>query len=127
MLISISCSCFISKKFSCFVKYKEEVKIIFSPCAYLIDSALIIEDFLFSTKLQFLCHECGRLYVSLFLDSLLYSTGSLFIFEPIPPFHCNCVINFDISFLDAEAEAPILWLPDVKSLLIGKDTDAGKD
>ena len=27
---------------------------------------------------------------------------------------------------DAEAEAPILWLPDVKSRLIGKDPDAGK-
>ena len=26
----------------------------------------------------------------------------------------------------AEAEAPILWLPDVKSRLIGKDPDAGK-
>ena len=26
-----------------------------------------------------------------------------------------------------EIEAPILWLPDVKSLLIGKDPDAGKD
>ena len=28
---------------------------------------------------------------------------------------------------DAEAEAPILWLPDVKSILIGKDPDAGYD
>ena len=28
---------------------------------------------------------------------------------------------------DAEAEAPILWLPDAKSWLIGKDPDAGKD
>ena len=28
---------------------------------------------------------------------------------------------------DAEAEAPILWSPDVKSQLIGKDPDAGKD
>ena len=28
---------------------------------------------------------------------------------------------------DAEAEAPILWPPDVKSWLIGKDLDAGKD
>ena len=26
-----------------------------------------------------------------------------------------------------EAEAPILWLPDAKSQLIGKDPDAGKD
>ena len=28
---------------------------------------------------------------------------------------------------DAEAETPILWLPDAKSWLIGKDSDAGKD
>ena len=28
---------------------------------------------------------------------------------------------------DAEAEAPILWPPDVKSRLMGKDPDAGKD
>ena len=28
---------------------------------------------------------------------------------------------------DADDEAPILWLSDVKSLLIGKDPDAGKD
>ena len=27
---------------------------------------------------------------------------------------------------DAEAEAPILWPPDAKSQLIGKDPDAGK-
>ena len=29
--------------------------------------------------------------------------------------------------LDAEAEAPILWTPATKSLLIGKGPDAGKD
>ena len=28
---------------------------------------------------------------------------------------------------DAEAETPILWLPDAKSWLIWKDPDAGKD
>ena len=28
---------------------------------------------------------------------------------------------------DAEAEAPVLWAPDVKNWLIGKDPDAGKD
>ena len=28
---------------------------------------------------------------------------------------------------DAEAETPVLWLPDAKSWLIGKDPDAGKD
>ena len=28
---------------------------------------------------------------------------------------------------DAEAEVPTLWSPDVKSQLIGKDLDSGKD
>ena len=28
---------------------------------------------------------------------------------------------------DAEAEAPTLWPPDVKSQLIGKDAGSGKD
>ena len=32
-----------------------------------------------------------------------------------------------IGKTDAEAEAPILWLPDVKSQLTGKDLDAGRD
>ena len=32
-----------------------------------------------------------------------------------------------IGRTDAEAETPILWSPDVKSWLIGKDPDAGKD
>ena len=32
-----------------------------------------------------------------------------------------------IASTDAEAEAPILWLPYVKIQLIGKDPDAGKD
>ena len=32
-----------------------------------------------------------------------------------------------IGRTDAEAEAPILWPPDVKSWLIGKDPDVGKD
>ena len=32
-----------------------------------------------------------------------------------------------IGRTDAEAEAPILWLPDAKSWLIGKDPDSGKD
>jgi len=32
-----------------------------------------------------------------------------------------------IGRTDAEAEAPILWPPDVKSQLLGKDPNAGKD
>ena len=32
-----------------------------------------------------------------------------------------------IGRADVEAEAPVLWPPDVKSRLLGKDPDAGKD
>ena len=32
-----------------------------------------------------------------------------------------------IGRTDAEAETPILWPPDVKNRLTGKDPDAGKD
>ena len=32
-----------------------------------------------------------------------------------------------IGKIGAEVEAPVLWLPDVKSQLIGKNSDAGKD
>jgi len=32
-----------------------------------------------------------------------------------------------IGRTDADAEAPLIWPPDVKSQLIGKDPDAGKD
>ena len=32
-----------------------------------------------------------------------------------------------IGRTDVEAETPVLWSPDVKSRLIGKDPDAGKD
>ena len=32
-----------------------------------------------------------------------------------------------IGSTDAKAETPILWLPEAKNWLIGKDPDAGKD
>ena len=35
--------------------------------------------------------------------------------------------GLSIGRTDAEAEAPILWPPDTKNWLIGKDPDAGKD
>ena len=34
---------------------------------------------------------------------------------------------YSLEGLMAEAEAPIFWLPDVKSQLIGKDRIVGKD
>ena len=35
--------------------------------------------------------------------------------------------GYPIGRADVEAEVPVLWPPDMKSLLIGKDSDAGKD
>ena len=34
--------------------------------------------------------------------------------------------EYSLEGLDAEAETPIIWPPDAKSQLIGKDPDAGK-
>ena len=36
-------------------------------------------------------------------------------------------LNLFIGRTDAEAETPILWPPDAKTQLIGKDPDAWKD
>ena len=45
--------------------------------------------------------------------------------QPVhPKGNQSCVF---IGGTDAEAETPILWPPDAKSWLIGKDPDAGKD
>ena len=41
-----------------------------------------------------------------------------------PKWNQPCIF---IGRTDAEAEAPVLWPPDVKSWLTGKDPDAGKD
>ena len=45
--------------------------------------------------------------------------------EPVPPKGDQSWVF--IGRTDAEAEAPVLWPPDVKSWLIWKDLDAGKD
>ena len=45
--------------------------------------------------------------------------------KPInPKGNKSCLI---LGMTDAEAKSPILWSPDAKSQLIGKDPDAGKD
>ena len=46
-------------------------------------------------------------------------------FKPVNPKGNQPCIS--IGRTDAEAEAPILWPPDAKSQLTGKDPDAGKD
>ena len=50
----------------------------------------------------------------------LFSAQPLFIVQ----FSYPCMT---IGKTGADAEAPILWLPDAKNWLIGKDPDAGKD
>ena len=45
--------------------------------------------------------------------------------QPVPPKGNQSWVF--IGWTDAEAETPILWPPDGKNWLIGKDPDAGKD
>ena len=53
-------------------------------------------------------------------------------FHSLPPFlhgvgpMCLCLHSV-LNASHAEAEAPVLWPPDVSSRLIGEDRDAGKD
>ena len=46
--------------------------------------------------------------------------------KPVNPKR-KSTLNIIIGRTDVEAEAPIFWPPDVKSRLVGKDPDAGKD
>ena len=45
--------------------------------------------------------------------------------QPVHPKGDQCWVFIERT--DVEAETPILWPPDAKSWLIGKDSDAGKD
>ena len=45
--------------------------------------------------------------------------------QPVHPKGDQCWVF--IGMTDVEAETPILWPPDAKSWLIGKDPDAGRD
>ena len=48
--------------------------------------------------------------------------------KEIQPVHCEGDQPWDFfGRNDAKAEAPVLWPPHVKSRLIGKDSDAGRD
>ena len=59
------------------------------------------------------------------LDKTLESSLDCKEIKPVNP-KGNLLWIF-IGRTDADAEAPILWWPDVKSQLIGKSPDAGKD
>ena len=55
------------------------------------------------------------------------ATAEFSKFKEIQPVHPKDQSWVFIGRTDAEAETPILWPPDVKSWLIGKDSDAGWD
>ena len=59
------------------------------------------------------------------LDKIIESPWDCKEIQPVNPEGNQSWIF--IGRTDAEAEAPILWPPDVKSWLIRKDPDAGKD
>ena len=62
---------------------------------------------------------------SVVLEKTLESTLDCKEIKPINPERNQSWIF--IGRIDAEAEAPNLWPPDMKNWLIGKDPDAGKD
>ena len=59
------------------------------------------------------------------LEKILKSSLNCKEIQPVHPKGNQSWIFFGRT--DAETEAPILWLPEVKNWLIGKDPDAGKD
>ena len=59
------------------------------------------------------------------LEKILESPLDLKEIKPVNPTGNQSLIF--IGRTDAEAEAPILWPPDVKNPPTGKDPDAGKD
>ena len=64
-------------------------------------------------------------YHTMVLEKILESPLDCKEIQPVYPKGYQCWVF--IGKTDDEAETPILWPPDVKSWLIGKDPDAGKD
>ena len=59
------------------------------------------------------------------LEKSLESPLDCMVIKPVnPKINQSCIF---IGRTNAEAETPILWPPDAKNWLIGKDLDAGKD
>ena len=69
--------------------------------------------------------ECWRIYAFKLILKTLESPLDCKEIQPVNPTGNQPWIF--IGRTDAEAEAPILWSPDAKSQLTGKDSDARKD
>ena len=69
---------------------------------------------------------CQAVVIAVDSSPLTPSLSVGIIIHPLGLKYWLYAYNF-IGSTDTEVEAPILWLPDVKSQIIGKDPDAGKD
>ena len=69
--------------------------------------------------------ECWRCFWTVVLVKTLESPLDCKEIQPVYPKGDQSWVFIERT--DVEAESPILWPPDVKSCLIWKDTDAGKD
>ena len=69
--------------------------------------------------------EHWRCFWTVVLEKILESSLDYKEIKPVNPKGKQCWIF--IGRTDAEAETPMLWPPDAKNWLIGKDPDAGKD
>ena len=72
----------------------------------------------------------GHIFITSYWDNRnrLFTTSGLTLLAYFSLGPKTLLQNFTLTGrTDAEAEASILWSPDVKKWLTGKDTDAGKD
>ena len=72
-----------------------------------------------------------QIYASRCLSNISICTSMTYVNLIWPKLNFPSLISIQsqifIGRMDAEAETPILWPPDAKSQLLGKDPDAGKD
>ena len=69
--------------------------------------------------------NCGELFLNFWIEKTLKSPLGCKEIQPVNPKGNQSWIS--IGRTNVETEAPILWPPDAKNQLIGKDSDAGKD
>ena len=100
---------------------------------YFVNKGLSSQTYGFSSshvwmwELTIMKAECQRnwYFLTVVLEKTLESPLDCKTIKPVNPQGNQSRIF--IGTADAEAEAPILWPPDVKKWLTGKDPDAGKD
>ena len=91
------------------------------------ENYLKVQHFI-SMKRKNFCFACSLISYKEFFKCREKTLASPLDCKEIQPVHPKGDQSWDfIGRIDAEAETPILWPPHVKSWLIGKDPDAGRD